>query len=134
MGRFGQSILSLIQVHDRYCTRQDLVTELEKKPNESFREYAHKWRDLTAQVQPPMTHKELNKIFVNTLKAPYYDRMIGNTNKNFADMVESREIIENGVKLSKIENTEAKKPNPKRKERETHTISYQRKSYNLSYS
>ena len=49
-------------------------------------------------------------------------------------MVESREIIENGVKLGKIENTEAKKSNPKRKERETHIISYQRKSHNPSYS
>ena len=74
---------------------------MEKKFNESFREYAHKWRDLAAQVQPPMTDKELNKLFVNTLKAPYYDRMIGNT-KNFADMVEAGEMIENGDRKSVV--------------------------------
>ena len=43
---------------------------MEKKTTEMFREYAHRWRDLAAQVQPPMIDKELNKMFLNTLKAP----------------------------------------------------------------
>ena len=55
---------------------QMLLQNMEKKASESFREYAHKWRDLAAQVHPPMTEKEVNKMFLNTLKAPYYDRMI----------------------------------------------------------
>ena len=64
---------------------------------------------MAAQVQPPMTDKELNKTFLNTLKAPYYDRMIGNSNTNFFDMVSAGEMIESGVKLDKIESIEAKK-------------------------
>ena len=75
-----------------------LLQNIEKKANESFREYAHKWRDLAAQVQPPMTDKEVNKTFLNTLKAPYYDRMIGNWNKDFSDVVFAGEMIEAGVK------------------------------------
>ena len=59
------------------------LQNLEKKASETFREYAHKWRDLAAQVQQPLTDKELNKMFLNTLKAPYYDQMIGNSNKYF---------------------------------------------------
>ena len=55
------------------------LQNMEKKTIETFREYAYKWRDLETQVQPPMTDKELNKMFLNTLKAPYYDRMIGNS-------------------------------------------------------
>ena len=47
-----------------------LLQNMKKKANESFREYAHKWRDLATQVQPPMTDKEVNKMFLNTLKAP----------------------------------------------------------------
>ena len=43
------------------------LQNMEKKASESFREYAHKWRDLAAQVQPPMIDKELNKMFLNTL-------------------------------------------------------------------
>ena len=107
---------------------------MEKKATKTFKEYAHKWRDLAAQVQPPMTDKELNKMFLNILKAPYYDRMIGNSNTNFSDMVSTREMIENGVKLCKIESTEAKKLTSRKKEGETHAVFYQGKAYNLSYS
>ena len=84
------------------------LQNMEKKASESFREYAHKWKDLAAQVQPPMTDKELNKMFLNTLKAPYYDRMIGNSNKDFSDVVSTGEMIEAGVKQDKIETAEAK--------------------------
>ena len=69
---------------------------------------------MAAQVQPPMTDKELNKMFLNTLKALYYDRMIGNSNNNFSDMVSVGEMIENWVKLDKIESTKVKKPTPKK--------------------
>ena len=73
-------------------------------------------------------------MFLNTLKAPYYDRMIGNSNTNFFDVVSAREMIESGVKLGKIKGTEAKKPTLKKKEGETHVVSYQEKAYNPFYS
>ena len=60
--------------------------------------------------------------------------MIGNSNTNFSDVVSEGEMIENGIKLGKIESTEAKKPTSKKKEGETHAVSYQRKTYNPSYS
>ena len=90
----------LIQYKHMTNTTPDRMAlqNMEKKANESFREYAHKWRDLAAQVQPPMTDKEVNKMFLNTLKAPYYDRMIGNSNKDFSDVVSAGEMIEAGVK------------------------------------
>ena len=92
------------------------LQNMDKKTTETFQEYTHKWRDLAAQVQPSMIDKELNKMFLNTLKAPYYDRMIGNSNTNFSYVVSTREMIENGVKLGKIESTKAKKPTLKKKE------------------
>ena len=60
--------------------------------------------------------------------------MIGNSNTNFSDMVSVREIIESAVKLGKIESAKAKKSTPKKKEEETHAISYQGKAYNPFYS
>ena len=68
--------------------------------------------------------KKLNKMFLNTLKAPYYDRMIRNSNTNFSDVIFVGEMIENGIKLGKIESTKAKNPTFKKKERETHAVSY----------
>ena len=125
----------LVQYKHMTDTTSDMISlqNMEKKANETFCEYAHKWRDLAAQVQPPLTDKELNKMFLNTLKEPYYDRMIENSNKDFSDVVFAGKMIENGVKLEKIENTKTKKPAFKRKERETHTVSYQRRAYNPSY-
>ena len=80
-----------------------------------------------------MIDKELNKMFLNTLKAPYYDRMIGNSDKDFLDVVSTGEMIEAGVKQGKIEASETKRQIPKRKKGETHVVTYQRKPYNLSY-
>ena len=71
-----------------------------------------------------MTDKELNKIFLNTLKAPYYDRMIGNSNTNFSNVVSMGEMIKSGVKLGKIEGTKENKLTLKKKEGETHAVSY----------
>ena len=94
----------LVQYKHMTDTAPDRMSlqNMEKKTNETFHEYAHKWRDLAAQVQPPMTDKELNKMFLNSLKATYYDRMIGNSNKNFSDVVSAREMIEAGIKQGKI--------------------------------
>ena len=75
-----------------------LLQNMEKKTNETFWKYTHKWCDLAAQVQPPMTDTELKKMFLNTLKASYYDRMIGNSNKDFSDVVSAGKMIEAGVK------------------------------------
>ena len=49
-------------------------------------------------------------------------------------MVSIGEMIENGVKLNKLESTKAKKLIFKKKEGKTHAVSYQGKTYNLSYS
>ena len=73
-------------------------------------------------------------MFLNTLKATYYNRMVGNSNTNFSDMVSTGEMIESGVKLGKIKGMEAKKSAPKKREGKTHAVSYQGKAYNLSYS
>ena len=81
-----------------------------------------------------MIDKELNTMLLNTLKAPYYDWMIENSNTNFSDVVFVGEMIENGVKLGKIESTKAKKPTSKKKEGEMHVVFYQGKAYNPSYS
>ena len=85
------------------------LQNMEKKPNETFYEYAHRWKDLASQIQPPMIVKETAKLFISTLKDPYYDRMVGNTTKIFADIVAAGEMIESAIKSSKIQNAEIRK-------------------------
>ena len=43
-----------------------------KKEHESFKEYAQRWRDMAAQVVPPMMEKEMITMIVDTLPVFYY--------------------------------------------------------------
>ncbi|KAL4281308.1 hypothetical protein GQ457_03G011380 [Hibiscus cannabinus] len=79
------------------------LQHMKQKPNESFRQYAQRWRDVAVQVQPPLGEKETVVIFIQTLEGPILDRLIGNATTNFADLVLSGELIENAVKSGKID-------------------------------
>ena len=47
-----------------------------KREHESIKEYAQRWRDLAAQVVPPMTKREMITIMVDTLPTFYYEKLI----------------------------------------------------------
>ncbi|KAK8978775.1 hypothetical protein V6N11_029143 [Hibiscus sabdariffa] len=75
---------------------------MEMSPNESFRQYVQRWRDVAAQVQPPLLEKEIAPTFVRTLKEPFLNYMLGNATKNFEDLVISGELIEQDIREGKI--------------------------------
>lgn len=54
---------------------------------ESFKEYAQRWREKASEVHPPMKNHELCSLFIETLKAPYFNLMIGNPSNNFVDII-----------------------------------------------
>jgi len=58
-----------------------------KWENESFKEYAQQWRNLAAQVAPPMVEREMVTIMVDTLPVFYYDKLVGYMPSSFADLV-----------------------------------------------
>ncbi|XP_070032902.1 uncharacterized protein [Nicotiana tomentosiformis] len=60
------------------------LSNLKKKPTESFREYAIKWREQAARVKPPMDDHELI------------------TGKSFSEAIKIGEMVENGLKIGKI--------------------------------
>ncbi|KAA0067473.1 Gag-pro-like protein [Cucumis melo var. makuwa] len=78
------------------------LQRMEKKNVETFKEYAQRWRELAAQVQPPLTDKVLTAMFINTLRAPYYDSMVGSASTNLSDIITIGERIEFGVKNGRI--------------------------------
>jgi hypothetical protein len=55
------------------------LSNLEKRDKESIREYAQRWRDLAAQVHPPLLDKEMVTLLANTLKDPYYEHVMGSS-------------------------------------------------------
>ena len=58
-------------------------------------------------VRPPLTSREENSIFVDTLPSPYYDMLIVNTFVKFGDLMYSVGRIEDGIKRGRIMNTRA---------------------------
>ena len=105
--RFGQSLglLSLRQSLDamllfrliRYLTLSDFTFDV----------HAQRWRELAAQVKPPMAEKEMISTFLNTLKDPYYSHLIGHTTSSFADLVIVGERVEDGVKSGRLVDVQA---------------------------
>ncbi|XP_052876205.1 uncharacterized protein LOC108473721 [Gossypium arboreum] len=106
------------------------LQNMEKKPSETFKQYAQRWREIAMQVQPPLLEKETTMLFINTLKAPFINHMLGSATKSFSDIVMSGEMIENAVRCGKIEAGEsAKRSAPRRKESEVNNASIYNKSY-----
>lgn len=92
-----------------YCYNLDMapnrtqLQNLTQGTNESFKEYAQKWRELAARVQPPLMERELVDMFMGTLQGPYYDRMVGSTSVGFSELVMAGEGIEAGMKMGRIQ-------------------------------
>ena len=73
-----------------------------KKEHESFKEYTQRWRDLAAQVAPPVMEREMIIVMVDTLPVFYYEKMVGYTPSSFADLIFADERIEVGLKRGKF--------------------------------
>ncbi|XP_040950327.1 uncharacterized protein [Gossypium hirsutum] len=95
------------------------LQNMEKKPNESFKQYAQRWREMAIQVQPPLLEKETTMLFINTLKASFITHMLGSAMKSFADVVMTGEMIENAIRNGRIDaGLSAKRSVPWKKENE----------------
>ncbi|RDX88714.1 hypothetical protein CR513_29643, partial [Mucuna pruriens] len=98
-----------------------------KKEHEGFKEYAQRWRELAARVQPPLAENEMVTMFIGTLPAPFYNKMVGNVSSSFFDFVVVGERIETGIKCGKFAHVASnvgfiKKLNPEKKKGETNAI------------
>jgi hypothetical protein len=85
---------------------------MSQKDKETFKEYAQRWRELVAKINPPLEEKEMTKIFLKTLSSFYYKRMIASALSDFTEMVNIRMRLEEGVRegrLSKEEVSSSKK-------------------------
>ena len=78
------------------------LQNMAKKEFEAFKEYARRWREIAAQVVPPLPDKEMTIMFISTLESRFYERMVSNVSVSFPDLVIIGERIEIGVKTGKI--------------------------------
>ena len=97
-------------------TTPDRLTlqSMRKRPDEDYKEYAIRWKSVASMVRPPLTSREENSMFVDTLPSPYYDMLIVNTFMEFGDLMYFVGRIEDGIKKGRIVDTGASMREKKR--------------------
>ena len=83
----AEAFIRQYQYHSDLAPDRTQLQCMSKRDNESFKEYAQRWRALAAQVTPPLLDKELVSMFMETLPPPYYDRLISSAASNFSEVV-----------------------------------------------
>ncbi|XP_070004443.1 uncharacterized protein [Nicotiana sylvestris] len=83
------------------------IQNLKKKPTETFREYATRWRSEAAKVRTALEVEQMNKFFVRAHDPQYYERLMLIEGKKFSDIVKLGERIEEGIKNGMVTNLEA---------------------------
>ena len=72
----ANAFLEYYQFNTEIVLDHTVLQSTEKKGGESFHEYAQRWRELAAQVLPPIMEEKMIKWFIDNLKPPYYEKMI----------------------------------------------------------
>ena len=102
------------------------LQNMEKKHDESFRDYAQRWRNFATQVQSPLTEKEMTMLFLETFQDPYYDWLLPSATRDFSDMIVAGELVDHAIKHGKIDihegNGSKKGSSSRRKEGETQAL------------
>ncbi|XP_070035969.1 uncharacterized protein [Nicotiana tomentosiformis] len=71
---------------------------LKKKPAETFREYATRWRSEATKVRPVFEEEQMNNFFVRAQDPQYYERLIVIENHKFSNIIKLVDRIEEGIK------------------------------------
>ncbi|XP_070014861.1 uncharacterized protein [Nicotiana sylvestris] len=78
------------------------LTKIEKKPEESFREYGFRWREQAARVDPPTKESEMVDYFFQALEPTYFSHLVSAIGKSFNEVVKMGGMVEEGLKSNKI--------------------------------
>nr|XP_033512295.1 uncharacterized protein LOC117276983 [Nicotiana tomentosiformis] len=79
------------------------LVNLQKKPSESFEEYARRWRSEAARVQPPLDDNELTMYFIRAQEGIYFEKMMGMMGQKLPELVNMGDFLEEGIKSGKVQ-------------------------------
>ena len=85
-------------------TAPDCLTfqSMKKGPDEDYREYVVRWKNLASMIRPSLTSREENFMFMDTLPSSYYDILVVNAFMEFGDFMYFVGRIEDCIKKGKI--------------------------------
>lgn len=70
------------------------LVNIQKKPSESFQEYALYWRTEVARAQPLLDDNELTKYFICDQEGIYFKNMMGMMGQKFPELVKMEDFLE----------------------------------------
>jgi len=117
------------------------LQRMKKADSKTFREYAQRWREKASQVQPPLSEKEIVRVFVKTLDGAYFEKLLGCVTNRFSDMFIAGEQVEDAIKKGKLSGSsshqdQSKKLSFQKKEGDVHVINpenYKNNSHQPTY-
>ena len=123
----GEAFIKQYKYNVDMAPDRDQLRAMSQKDKETFKEYAQRWREVAAQIVPPLEEKEMTKIFLKTLSSFYYERMIASAPSDFTEMVNMGMRLEEGVRegrLTREEGSSAKRYGAfaKKKDGEAHAV------------
>ncbi|XP_070042473.1 uncharacterized protein [Nicotiana tomentosiformis] len=77
------------------------LSKMEKKHEESFREFGLRWKEQAARVSPPFDEEEMVKIFLQAQGPTYFSYLILALGQPFNDVVKMGKMVEEGIKSGK---------------------------------
>ena len=86
-GELANSFLKHYHYNTAMAPSRTQLQGMVQKSEDSFKEYAQRWRELAARVQPPLLDRELIDLFMGTLRGPYLQHMLRITSTYFSDKV-----------------------------------------------
>ena len=79
------------------------LSNMKKKRDESFKEYAQRWRAMAARVTTHLLEKDLTFTFINTLEETFPSHLVGHTTANLSEVIAAGCRIVNAVSASKLQ-------------------------------
>ncbi|XP_039683824.1 uncharacterized protein [Medicago truncatula] len=95
---FAAAFKSHYGFNTRLKPNREFLRSLCQKKDESFREYAQRWRRAAARVTPTLNEEEMTQTFLKTLKKDYVERMIIAAPSDFSEMVTMGTRLEEAVR------------------------------------
>ncbi|XP_033515623.2 uncharacterized protein [Nicotiana tomentosiformis] len=72
----ARAFVKQFQYNNYIAPNRNSLSNLKKKPTESYREYAIKWREQAARVKPPMDDHGLIIVFLQAQEPGYFQSMM----------------------------------------------------------
>ncbi|XP_058741177.1 uncharacterized protein LOC131613534 [Vicia villosa] len=98
----GEAFIRQYKYNIDMAPDRDQLRAMSQREKDSFKEYAQRWRELAAQIIPPMEEKEMTKLFLKTLSIFYNENMVASAPNDFTEMVNMGMRLEEGIREGRL--------------------------------